>query len=228
MKKWGLLVTTYYAATVVAMLWPFFLSVLILHFGDTPLTWHSYTQNVSEIYREAWFAVPVAVVFLGQILLFVTIDRSARRLKPRASIFWPAALFGLFTAVLGFCVVTSIGVAVKGDKFLDYFDPHVIARVLYLAIWPVLWIGWAIVFYVRIRAAENPLARAVSWLLRGSILEFLIVVPCHVVVRRRDDCCAPLATSLGLCTGLAVMLIAFGPSVLLLYKKQMDSYKPRV
>jgi hypothetical protein len=56
-------------------------------------------------------------------------------------------------------------------------------------------------------------------------LELLVAVPCHVIVRRRNECSAPIATSFGITTGIAVMLLAFGPSVLLLYKKRLEGYR---
>jgi len=45
-----------------------------------------------------------------------------------------------------------------------------------------------------------------------------------VWVRRRDECCAPFFTSFGIVTGIAVMLMCFGPSVLFLFKKRLDGY----
>jgi hypothetical protein len=47
---------------------------------------------------------------------------------------------------------------------------------------------------------------ALSWLLRGSILELLVAVPCHIIVRRRHDCSAPIITSFEIVTGIAIML----------------------
>ena len=88
----------------------------------------------------------------------------------------------------------------------------------------MLWLFWGVVFYLYLRNSSEASTRIVSWLLRGSILELLIVVPCHIVVRRRHDCCAPMITSFGIATGIAVMLLSFGPSVLLLYKKRLDAY----
>lgn len=225
MKKWGLLVTSYYVVTVIAMMWPLFFNVVPILFSNEHMTWWDYCTRIRDLYGEPWFAVPVAIVFLGQLLLLASVDRSSRQVKPQSHIFWPAALSGLFTAVLAFGLFTSIAFTIKGDHFVDYFGENLPAQVIFAVIWPLVWLIWGIVFYVRERHTENPLSRATNWLLKGSILEFLVVVPCHVIVRRRDECCAPIVTSLGMCTGLAIMLIAFGPGVWFLYRKQMQSYK---
>ena len=64
------------------------------------------------------------------------------------------------------------------------------------------------------------MTRAVNWLLRGSVAELLVAVPTHVIVRRRDDCCAPAATFWGIVTGLSVLLLAFGPGVYFLFARR--------
>jgi hypothetical protein len=83
------------------------------------------------------------------------------------------------------------------------------------------------VFYRYYRKPGARLATGIAWLLRGSVLELLVAVPAHVIVRRRDECCAPTFTGWGIATGIAVMLACFGPGVLVLYQKQMESYRKK-
>lgn len=93
----------------------------------------------------------------------------------------------------------------------------------------VFWIIWAFIFH-RSARADDPgalLKRATRWLLRGSILELLVAVPSHVIVRRRDDCCAPIGTFWGIATGLSVMLLCFGPGVFLLFVERCRKLKPK-
>jgi hypothetical protein len=86
---------------------------------------------------------------------------------------------------------------------------------------------WGIVFYRYARGTPDAVTRAVTWLLRGSVLELLIAIPSHVIVRRRDECCAPIGTGIGISTGLAIMFLSFGPSVILLYQKRIEKLRPQ-
>jgi len=58
-------------------------------------------------------------------------------------------------------------------------------------------------------------------------LELLVAVPSHVIVRRRDDCCAPMGTFWGITTGISVMLLCFGPGVFFLFVERFQKLKPR-
>ena len=124
-------------------------------------------------------------------------------------------------ALLLFAGLSAWGAAAYSDKFLDRFWQ---SSGEVLLIWVRIWLAWSLVFHMFLRNSANIAGRAVSWLLKGSVLELLIAVPCHVWVRRRDDCSSPIATSFGIVAGIAVMLLSFGPSVLVLYKKRLDGY----
>jgi hypothetical protein len=221
MRKWGIVITLFYALIVLGLLVPV---ALPLAGGPGLLSPDSY-----RIMREmsGWWGLwaPVAVVLAGQaILLFLSVDTSFKRLKPRSHIAVSCIAASMLFALLTFAGMSSVGVAALGDKFLDKYWAGA-AQVLGFC--GILWVLWGIVFYLYLRNSIEATTRAVSWLLKGSVLELLIAVPCHVIVRRRGDCSAPSATSLGIVAGIAVMLLSFGPSVLLLYKKRMDAYAAR-
>ena len=55
----------------------------------------------------------------------------------------------------------------------------------------------------------------------------LVAIPSHMIVRRRDECCAPAVTAVGIAAGLIIMLLAFGPSLYFLFKKRFERMKPR-
>ena len=68
----------------------------------------------------------------------------------------------------------------------------------------------------------------VKWLMRGSILELLVAVPSHIIVRHKNVCCAHMATAAGIAAGLAVMFFAFGPGLYYLYMERINRKKPDV
>ena len=93
------------------------------------------------------------------------------------------------------------------------------------------WMVWGLIFYRATREddAASLSARATRWLLRGSILNLLVAVPTHVVVRQRDDCCAPAASFAGIVTGISVMLLSFGPGALFLFaarRRRLQAKQP--
>jgi hypothetical protein len=91
------------------------------------------------------------------------------------------------------------------------------------------WFIWAVVFrsFAKTDEPDALLKRSIRWLLRGSILELLVAVPSHVIVRRRDDCCAPVGTFWGIATGISVMLLCLGPGVYFLFVERCRKLKPK-
>jgi len=219
MRKWGIVISVFYAVIVVGLLAPAGLR-LAMAGSDAP-----FFKTLGEMYTEwlVWAAI-VALIGGQAILLFLSVDTSQKRLKPRTHLAVSVVAGSMLFALLSFAAISAGGAAVAGDKFIDWFwDTEMEVVWVFLAFWLV----WGVLFYLYFRNSAAVTTRTVSWLLKGSVLELLIAVPCHVWVRRRGDCSAPMATSFGIVTGIAVMLLAFGPSVLLLYKKRLDGYSAR-
>jgi hypothetical protein len=212
MRRWGIVITLFYALVVVVLLVP---GAVYLAVNPSP----GQTRDFLAIYKE-WIAwIPIGIVIAGQaLLLFLSVDTSLRRLKPRAHILVSVLAAGTLWALLTGAAILSLGFGIYGDNFGGNFLDRG-ANVIYC--WGGLWLIWIIVFYLHFRNANVLITRVTSWLLKGSVLELLIAVPSHV------DCSAPTVTSFGIATGIAIMLLSFGPSVLLLYKKRLDDYANR-
>jgi len=128
-------------------------------------------------------------------------------------------------AIVALGMVWSIVAAIWGDDSIEGKIPLI--ALIFLS---VNWVVWSCVFRVFARNT-NPgsyVHRLMKWLLRGTILELLIAVPSHVIVRHKDVCCAQGITAAGIATGLAVMLMSFGPGIYFLYAERIQSKKPRV
>jgi hypothetical protein len=213
MLKWSILITASYALILLLLLVPGFIALSGLPSDSS--------DSSDNLYTSAIILIPVGILLLGQaLLLFLSVDTSRRLLKPRAHIFVSYAVTAFFMAVLTSAAIWSLGFAAKGSKFGNTYTNVI------LIFCATLWWFWGVFFYLYFRESSAAVTRLVSWLLKGSVLELLIAVPCHVIVRGRKDCSAPIVTSFGITTGLAIMLLSFGPSVLFLYKKRLDSYPP--
>lgn len=200
----------------------------------------------------AWLVVMAA----GQaLLLFAPIKVKQRRLTPKRPLLVPVLTTGFFLAVLLFTGGLSLLCLLFKDKAFEIFNvtgqlavrdiqerPYLkflfrgpiagIAGADYLlgmiAIMALCWVAWALVFYLFARADKTPtlVQRSTRWLLRGSVLELLVAVPSHIIVRNRNDCCAPIGTFWGITMGISVMLICFGPGVFFLFAERFGRLKP--
>ncbi|OGA11022.1 MAG: hypothetical protein A2W68_11075 [Betaproteobacteria bacterium RIFCSPLOWO2_02_64_14] len=218
MFRWGSVVSGFYAAVVLLLLLP---GGALLAFKHTPPA-----DEVLQMYLH-WFPWLYAGVLVGgeALLLFLSVDTSWRRMRPRQHVAVTAALASFFAAVLAVCVIFAIEVVVYADNSPPLWEGRDnLFFATALGVWVCLWLIWGGIFIQYYRDSSKAVSAAVTWLLKGSVLELLIAVPSHVFVRQRGDCSAPAVTAFGIVTGIAIMLLAFGPGVLALYKKRLDAY----
>ncbi len=223
MKRWGLVVTGLYFVALIAL--------------SFPVTFAAFwpEESLGEMlgmYRYWAYWLWIFVVISGALLLLlVPIRYTERRPKSRRPLLVPIMTSSFFLGLLGFFFLGSIMLAIWGDDGPPVLSGTSQATALTGVCVTVLllWSAWGVLFYRRTRS-DSPdalLRRAASWLLKGSILELLVAVSCHVVVRRRDDCCAPLGTFLGIAAGLSVMLLSFGPGVFFLFADRCRKLRPK-
>ena len=221
MRHWGVVISAFYLLILAGLLLPF--AFLLGRFGEPGFEWSELNYLAAFEWDVAWWGWILpwgALLIAGQaMLLCLSVDTSWRRLEPRQKVRRTALVSGLLVALLVTAAVASVMAAAIGDGGNDFFVP-----LGWLGVLVAVWLVWAVVFTLHYRAGFESLDRVVRWLLHGSVLELLVAVPSHVIVRQRDDCCAPAFTSWGIVTGLAVMLACFGPGVLALYRKRIESY----
>jgi hypothetical protein len=225
MRNWGIVVTAFYAVVV----------LLLLSFGMVLLAedWWAFDTWQQSDFTELVFValIPAAILTCGQLLLlFVSVDTSWRRLKPQRHAKVTAGLVGIMVTILAFAAMFSIGMAFSGDEFMNSTFTDMTefqALTVLVVVVLVVWAFWGVVFYTFSKRSSNVVDSAVSWLIRGSVLELLVAVPCHIIVRQREWCCAQYVSAYGIAAGIAIMLMAFGPSAVFLYKKKLDEYKNR-
>ena len=213
MKRWAILTAILYVAALALLTVP----VLPFLFPKEPRS--------DLIYFQWGYWVWVGFIILCALLLIlapVRLGRAGNRTRRPLALTIVAT--GLFLTLLVFGAAFSIGEVIAHSHSADWLGtngPTVVFRLV--ATTALLWMFWAAVLYwVTRRAAPQAAARTVAFsLLAGSILELLVAVPSHVIVRGRDECCAGFYTALGLVTGISVMLISLGPGVFFLYRERM-------
>ena len=212
MKKWALVVAVLYGLLLVVLSTP----VIFVAFGPEQFKkWHWF-----EFWSEWQPWVVIGVLTLAQwALLWLPVDVASRRPEGRRSIFVTVTAAGFALALLGAGALASVY--------------EVVTKLEGTSLWPVVavWLlgwGWWAFWFARRTHRQTPDAQSelvAATLLKGSILELLVAVPCHVVARHRDYCCAGLYTFIGLASGISVMLLAFGPAVYFLFAYRMEKLK---
>ncbi len=215
MKRWSLVVAGLYLLLLAALAVPT-LSLGLWRRPDTGMA--------ALLFGSGWTWLVLAALGACQLaLLLVPVRIVARRPVTRGAV-WPTVLLGAaMMTLLGLAAALSVRAAALGDKREAVWE-----HVLFAALLVALWAGWSAVFFRlgRERPPADFLSVLCRRLLQGSILELLVAVPCHVVVRCREFCCAGIYTMFGLAMGISVMLFAFGPAVFFLLVARARRLRP--
>ncbi|MFA5203609.1 MAG: hypothetical protein WC708_04310 [Lentisphaeria bacterium] len=216
MKRWAWLVAALYAAMLIVL--------------TVPAVWGAFYPRETAVQAARILAAGgywcwVALMMVGELLLLrVPVLIAEKRLKSRRPLLVPVITSALLLALLFAAAGLAVWCGLWGDKgpaFLKQTplpDTLVLFDVIGLTV--ALWLAWGLLFWRFAKSAGTPealLARLTRWLVGGSIVEFLVAVPCHIATRQREDCCAPVGTFFGLAFGISVMLMAFGPGVFFLF-----------
>jgi len=220
MRRWALITVGLYVVLVIVLTVP----VGALAFaGSVPVS------EVAHVFTMWWYWLALAVLALCQLLLLVVPVRAAVDIRIRQRhIAAPLVTAGLLAAVLVAAFVGCLLAVIFADDSIWDILVWVLVGLVAAG-----WVFWALRFRKYASLAGEPaqfMDRITHTLFKGSILELLVAVACHIVVRARGDCSAPVATFVGIAAGVAVMLLAFGPGVFYLFakrRKQMMSRKQR-
>ncbi len=226
MKYWGILVLVLYLLLLIIVLVP--LTVLILKQPVSSSVWQSIMVLMRELFSllgdsrslgdySTW--IYLGVVLLAQAaLLSVPVSIAEKRPITKRSIIPLVVATSLMLGLLAAGVVLAISEVIRREIDLTNRGFFIM-----LAGSLLMWFFWACVFY-RWSKKMNPrelVGRQCSYLFKGSILELLIVVPAHILVRQRTYCCAGVNTFLGITFGISVMFFCLGPGVFFLFVERL-------
>jgi hypothetical protein len=205
MKCWALLIAALYTLVLGILAVP----VAALALWRTP-------GEIADVFLRWGFWLWLLIMMGCELtLLAVPVRISSRRPVTKGAL-WPTILAAsLALALLVAAAAVCIHAVMLGD---EAFDKKWQGWMLLTAV-VGLWVFWSALFY-RIsgqQARSDLVAALCQRLFRGSVLELLVAVPCHIIVRCRNYCCADILTFAGLSLGIAVMLFSFGPAVFVLF-----------
>jgi hypothetical protein len=196
-KRWAVLTMILYAIVWMLLLVPIWNAA----FNG----WGPASNDAREVIRSGLlnFELIWAAVFIaGQALLLLEpVKRAESRPQVRRSLKLPVIVAGFFLAnltVTGFLsFLFAVTTEERASTLLESLDSSGIGGLIVISI--ASWAIWSLLFYnfAKHDASDSLINRTTRWLLRGSILELLIAIPSHVIVRRDATTAALLSRRSG-------------------------------
>ena len=213
MKRWPMWVALLYAVTLIVLTAPAVSLVFISH---------KEKMDPGTLFGSWEYWVWIVILMLNQwALLSLPVDLANQRPAGKRSLIFQITASALSMRLLIAGLAVGVGEAVKGDASFGY------TGWIFFGVLGVSWLFWARVFATWSRKLETGdlIKQTCRTLFKGSVLQLLVVVPCHIYVRSKEYCCAGFGTAIGLACGLAVMFVSFGPGIFFLYAEQWKKMK---
>ena len=152
------------------------------------------------------------MMFLGICVVLLILCRASLMMVPvRAAANRPTTRRSIWIPILGSGLLIATLFMFAGSALSEYADEK-ISQVPAVVVGAIcVWLMWLGVF-IPMTFAIDPTSIGMKLhrlIFAGSLLELLIAVPCHIVVRRRPDCCAGVVTAMAICVGVLVMFITW-------------------
>jgi hypothetical protein len=213
MKRWPVWIALLYAVTLIALTAP---AVSLVFIG------YKEPADPLELFKSWGYWMWVVILMLNQwALLALPVDLANKRPAGKRPLVFQITASALSVGLLIAGLAAGISEVLKGGISLNYINW------VFFGFLGVSWVFWARVFAAWSRKLEagDLVKRTCRALFKGSVLQLLVVVPCHIYVRSKEYCCAGFGTAVGLACGLAVMLVSFGPGIFFLYAEQWKKTK---
>ena len=213
----AVLVIVFYVLAVFVL----YLPLIKVCFGDF---------NIVEVLFSPLTHIFFGLILLIQILmLWVPIEDSTRYKLKKRHLAVPIITAGLIFGILVLGIFSSIWVGIFGDK--DH-EPggRELCLVLSIVIFLLSWIFWALRFrkyWLETKNAGLFMKKTCRTIRRGCLLEWLVAIPCHIIVRWRGDCSAPAVTFAAIIMGVAICFLSFGPGLYYVFMARMQNYQKK-
>jgi hypothetical protein len=202
---------------IAALLYTLFVCLLAV-----PLYWLGFGMGGSDDWFVVWVGALAILIACSQaVLLAVRVAPDRQRPVDKRPLRAPLIAGVFLIGALCLCAIFSTMALFYGDGAIDIFAAADGAPALALA--AILWLCWGFLFF-KMAKRQPPdafFARLQRWLIVGSLVELAVAVPAHVISRRREDCCAPGFTFLGIVAGFSVALLSFGPGLYFYFAQRM-------
>lgn len=213
MKRWPIWIVLLYALTLVAVTVPAVHLIFVSH---------TEKMDPAALFGSWQYWMWIVILILNQwALLSLPVDLANKRPAGKRSLTFQITASALSMGLLIAGLAVALSEVLKGDASFNW------TGWIFFGVLGISWLFWARIFstWSRKLDAQDFIKKNCRTLFRGSVLQLLVVVPCHIYVRSKEYCCAGLGTAIGLACGLAVMLVSFGPGILFLYVEQLKKTK---